>query len=254
MATSIFIKPTIYHDLTESQIYEWRKDTYNNLGSKRLYSLDELKQFDIIQPIAIDDLLEEISDQIKEAKILGKLTYQKDLLIYIDSSSMCQMTIPTMINKIFLKYPELKYSNLIIIFSHISKAENMYKFVNNYNAVKYRKLSFNLDLLTKKIEFTKKNVLILTTNLLLDNKFLMAEEVSYLQKFNKWKDLNIKNEINDNAQINIMIEILSYFKKNNNDNKKSGIILSHDKLMCSKIHSFMKSINNLYCLESQDFK
>jgi len=247
MATSIFIKPQSYSELSESQIYEWRKDTYCNLNSKRTYSLDELKQFLNIEPPTISELMEEISDQIKEAKIMGKLENKQDVFIYIDSSSMCQISIPTMIQRIFLKYPHLKKSNLILIFSHISKAENLYKFVNYYPCVKYNTLNFNMDLLTQKIPFKMRNVFIIKTNLLMDNKLLMIEEKDYLNIFKKWKDPNIKNEINDNAQIQIMIEILLYFSK------KKGIIISHDKMMCNKVKHFMASVDTLHILESADF-
>lgn len=224
------------------------KETYNNLGSKKKYTIDDLKQFNDIEPITIEDILEEIKEQIKEAKILGKLTSKKDVFLYIDSSSMCNLTIPTMIQKIFIKYPDIKYSNIIIIYSNISKAENMYKFIHHYSAVRYDKLSFNLDLLSNKIPFKMPNILILTTNLMFDNKFLISEEISYLKIYNKWKDIHIKNELNDNAQINMFVELLSYF------NTTKGIILSHDKMMCYKIKQMMIKIPNLYNLESQDFK
>jgi len=247
MATSIFIKPQSYSELSESQIYEWRKDTYCNLNSKRTYTLDELKQFLNIEPPTISELMEEISDQIKEAKIMGKLENKQDVFIYIDSSSMCRISIPTMIQRIFLKYHHLKKSNLILIFSHISKAENLYKFVNYYPCVKYNTLNFNMDLLTQKVPFKMCNVFIITTNLLMDNKLLMIEEKDYLNIFKKWKDSNIKNEINDNAQIQIMIKILLYFSN------KKGIIISHDKMMCNKVKKFMSSIDTLHILESTDF-
>jgi hypothetical protein len=248
MANSTFIKPQIYSSLTESQIYEWRKDSYENINSKRIYTKDELKNYINIQSPSMYELLEEISDQIKEAKILGKLTNKKDIFIYIDSSSMCKLSIPTMIQKLFLKYPEIKNSNLILVFSHISKAENMYKFVNNYPYVNYNILSFNMDLLTQQIPFKMKNVFILTTNLLLDNKLLMIEEQDYLSIFKKWKNPNIKNEINDNAQIQLTLELMTYFKN------KKGFILSHDKMLCNKVKKFMTTIPNLYILESQDFQ
>lgn len=247
MANSIFIKPQSYSELSESQIYEWRKNTYDNLNSKRSYTLDELKNFLNIEPPSIYELMEEISDQIKEAKILGKLENKQDIFIYIDSSSMCKVSIPTMIQKIFLKYPNLKNSNLILIFSHISKVENLYKFINYYPCVKYNTLNFNMNMLTKQIPFKMRNVVIITTNLLMDNKLLMIEEKDYLNHFKKWKNPNIKNEINDNAQIQIMIEILLHFRT------KKGIIISHDKMMCNKIKYFMPSIDNLYILESTDF-
>ena len=248
MANSMFIKPQTYSDLSESQIYQWRKETYENLNSKRSYTTEELKNFINIQPPSMCELLEEIDDQIKEAKILGKLNHRQDIFIYIDSSSMCKLSIPTMIQKIFLKYPEMKYSNLILVFSHISKAENMYKFVNNYPDVNYNILSFNMDLLTQKIQFRMKNVFILTTNLILDNKLLMIEEKDYLSIFKKWKDQNIKNEINDNAQIQLTLVLMEYFKY------KKCFILSHDRMLCNKVKNFMTTIPNLYVLESQDFK
>lgn len=248
MANSMFIKPQTYSDLSESQIYQWRKETYENLNSKRSYTKEELKNFINIQPPSMCELLEEIDDQIKEAKILGKLNHRQDIFIYIDSSSMCKLSIPTMIQKIFLKYPEMKYSNLILVFSHISKAENMYKFVNNYPDVNYNILSFNMDLLTQKIQFRMKNVFILTTNLILDNKLLMIEEKDYLSIFKKWKDQNIKNEINDNAQIQLTLVLMEYFKY------KKCFILSHDRMLCNKVKNFMTTIPNLYVLESQDFK
>ncbi|NCY26409.1 MAG: hypothetical protein EBX37_16755 [Alphaproteobacteria bacterium] len=104
-----------------------------------------------------------------------------------------------------------------------------------------------MDLLTQKVPFKMCNVFIITTNLLMDNKLLMIEEKDYLNIFKKWKDSNIKNEINDNAQIQIMIKILLYFSN------KKGIIISHDKMMCNKVKKFMSSIDTLHILESTDF-
>ena len=98
------------------------------------------------------------------------------------------------------------------------------------------------------VPFKMKNVFILTTNLLLDNKLLMIEEQYYLSIFKKWKDTNIKNEINDNAQIQLTLELMRYFKN------KKGLIISHDKMMCNKVKNVMTSISNLYILESHDFK
>ena len=84
--------------------------------------------------------------------------------------------------------------------------------------------------------------------MLLDNKLLMIEEQYYLSIFKKWKDTNIKNEINDNAQIQLTLELMRYFKN------KKGLIISHDKMMCNKVKNVMTSISNLYILESHDFK
>ncbi len=248
MATSMFIKPESFNHLTESQVCEWRQFTYNNLNNKTIFTLQDLQQFAITTPPSIDELMSEIDDKIKEFKILGKLTHTESTFLYIDSSTMCRMTIPTMIKKTLIKYPQFTNTNIIIIFSEISKAENLYKFINKYPDVNYKHLEFNLDLLFKKIKFTMKNVMILNTNIYLDNKILFNEEKNYLNKYHNWKAVNIKNEINDDAQIILMEIISNYFQSFN------SIILSHDKKMCSKINFIKKSIKNLFSMEYNDFK
>lgn len=246
MANSTFIKPETYSNLTESQIFEWRKYTYNNLGYQQQFTNNEIMSLKSYDLPSQDELLNEISDQIKQAKILGILKKPKDNIVYIDSSTICKLTIPTILIKLFEKYPERKNLNNILIFSKISETENKYKFVKKYKDVNYKVLTFNMDLLTKKIPFKMQNVIIINTNLILDNKYLISEEISHLQSFHKWGNTSIKNEINDNAQILMMVDLLKFFKM------MKGFIITHDKLMCTKVRAFMLNTPNLYIVEKDD--
>lgn len=246
MANSVFIHEATYPVLTESQVYEWRKESYANLGNTFEYSHDEVTKLPYYKLPKMEELLDEMSNTIKEAKILGKLTYSTDTFMYIDSSSMCQMTIVELITKMYIKYPHLKQTNIICIFSQISKIENLYKFVKNYNGVDYRILKFNLDLINNIIPFKIDNMIILNTNLMFDNKFLISEEISHLKTFSKWGKANTKNEINDNAQIGMMIQILNYF------NISNGLVISHDKKFCQKIKYLMTKFDTLYILDKDD--
>jgi len=246
MANSSFIKPATYINLTESQIYEWRKSTYNDLNIRHNFTDSQMKLLKSYPLPSKEELLTEISEQIKHEKIVGNLSKKKDNIIYIDSSTLCKIAIPTIIKSIFHKYPDRRNLNNIIVFSNISKVENLYKFIKHYKDVNYNTLTFNMDLLTKKIPFRMKNIIILTTNLIFDNKCLIEHEIEYLHNFGDWRQTSIKNEINDNAQISIMNYVLMFFKQTD------GIIVSHDKKMCEKIKKLMVNLPNLKILESID--
>jgi hypothetical protein len=251
MANSNFIKAVVYPQLSESQIYEWRKATYSGLGNKFKYTTDELMKLTDDYTPTISDLMNEMNELINESKILGKLKYKKDSFIYIDSSSLCKLTIPTILCNTMQKHPEIKKTNLIIIFSNISKTENMYKFVNPYPCVNYDHLRFNLDLLNNKTQFKMKNVMVLPTNLYLDNKMLISEEIEHLKHYHTWNMINIKNELNDNAQINMLIEFAIFFTN------KNVVLVSHDVKMCHKtqhlINSDINKRNNLYVMDRHSF-
>lgn len=245
MANSNFIKPAVYSQLSESQIYEWRKNTYTTLGNKFKYTIDDLMKITSEYTPTISELMNNMKELINEHKILGKLKYKKDSFIYIDSSSLCKLTIPTILSNTMKKNPEIKKTNLIIIFSNISKTENMYKFLNRYPGVNYHNLQFNLDLLNNKIQFKMENVIVLPTNLYLDNKMLISEETDHLKRYKNWNIINIKNELNDNAQINMIIEFAEFFTN------KNIVLISHDIQMCHKTQDLIDIIkcNNLYVMD-----
>lgn len=247
MASSIYIKPESFYHLSESQICMWRKYTYNNLGEQKQFTLDDLKKYTIETPPSIEYCLDEIKKQVIQSKITGKLSYSNSTFVYIDSSTMCRVTIPTIIKKMFIKYPKIKKTNIIIIFSEIAKAENLYKFTTNYPNVNYKHLQFNLDLLYGKIEFKMKNIDVIHTNIYFDNKLLMNEEYSYLLKYLNWQHANIKNELNDNAQIEMMVMINKYFNLNN------SVFISHDNGICNKIQQLILSTPRMHIIESNDF-
>ena len=119
MANATFIKPETYKHLTESQIFEWRKLTYNNLGHQCQFTNTQMMSLDSYDLPSQEDLMTEISEQIKQAKILGNLNKLKDNIIYIDSSTICKLTIPTILVKLFKKYPERKDLNNILISSFV---------------------------------------------------------------------------------------------------------------------------------------
>ncbi len=243
MATLSFIRPENYPVLTESQVYEWRKLSFSNIGKTQRFTLNDLLSFKSMISPSKDELIEAMSDSIKQAKILGKLKKQKNSFIYIDSSTLCKISIPTLIKKINKKHPMVKDTNMIFVYSQISRIENMYKFSRNYPDVNYKCLQFNLDLLSGKLPLAFSNTIVITTNLLLDNKVLFEVEKDYLSRINNWYEQNVKNELNDNAQILMMQYIVQFF------NGCNGYILSHDKKLCSKVENMqmpaLHIINNV---------
>ena len=89
------------------------------------------------------------------------------------------------------------------------------------------------------------NVIVLPTNLYLDHKMLISEEIDHLKRYKNWNIINIKNELNDNAQINMIIEFAEFFTN------KNIVLISHDIQMCHKTQDLIDIIkcNNLYVMD-----
>ncbi len=230
MATGINISKYIYNELNESQIYTWRNITYNNLEKYHKFTKNDLYNFPFINIPCMSDLLNELYEDILEKIITGELEYSENTFIMIDSSTICNLSIHDIISNIYNLYPNIKKTNLIILYSCINKAENNYKKTTNYPGVNYNLLNHNLHILNNKILNNNiyKNVIILNTNLYLENKILINEEKKYLNKYNQWLK-GSKNEINDNAQIKLMTILLSKFIN------FKGIFISHDRGLCNKL-------------------
>lgn len=240
MATNISISRYLYPKLNESQIYQWRFITYTNLKLNHIFTKKELLNFPNIKIPTISELFDELKQEINEKIILGELQHNKNCFILIDSSTICNLNIENIIHNLLNEYSFLNESNIILIYSHINKAENLYKKTNNYTGVNYSVLNHNLDILNKNIQLNFNNSIILNTNLYLDNKILIDEELKHLNTYGYWLK-GSKNEINDDSQITMINTFLDYFANTN------GILVSHDKKLCNKILKNNFTNSNLYC-------
>lgn len=240
MATNISISRYLYPKLNESQIYQWRFITYNNLNLNHIFTKKELLNFLNIKIPSISELFNELKQEINEKIILGELQYNKNCFILIDSSTICNLNIENIIENLLNEYLFLKDCNIILIYSNINKAENLYKKTNNYTGVNYPILNHNLDILNRINNLHFQNLIILNTNLFLDNKILMQEELKHLQNYGYWLK-GSKNEINDDSQITMINLFLDYF------HNSKGILVSHDKKLCNKILKNNFSNSHLYC-------
>lgn len=240
MATNISISRYLYLKLNESQIYQWRNLTYNNLNKNMIFTKQELLKLPFINIPSYEELFTEIKEELTEKIILGELSNFNNTFIMIDSSTICNLLINDIINDLLKEYPFLNQSNLILIYSKINKAENLYKKTNYYSGVNYNILNSNLDILNGINKLNISNFIILNTNLYLDNKILIEEENAHLKKYGFWNK-GSKNEINDDSQIKLMNYLLNTFIK------FKGILVSHDKGLCNKIIKNSNTEQNLFC-------
>lgn len=240
MATNISISRFTYLKLNESQIYQWRHLTYDNLKKNMTFTKNDLLNYPIIAIPTYEELFNEIKEEFTEKIILGELSNINNTFIMIDSSSICNLLIIDILNDLIQQYEFLNKSNIILIYSQINKAENLYKKTNKYTGVNYTVLNENLNILNGTIKLDFPNLIILKTNLFLDNKILIEEEKAHLQKYGFWNK-GSKNEINDDSQIKMINYLLDIFIK------FKGIIVSHDRGLCNKIIKKTNSESNLFC-------
>lgn len=213
MASALFIKPMVFNQLSEEQILTWRKETYSRLKEYITYSPNDMLSIKPTKITTLESMSISMKNKLISFRTTNELKFSKSIFIMIDSCILGKKTIPTIISDLKQKW-NLYQTNIIIIFSHISITENYYKLYNKdkYPDINFKCLNFNLDLLEKKIPFKMANISILKTDISFDNKMLFKEEKQFLQLNKSWNGKD-RNEINDNAQLEILIHMNKIFSK-----------------------------------------
>lgn len=243
MANSQFIMPNVFLKISEEQILTWRKETYSNLHKKMTYSKKDMEELDNTPIMSMDQIKNSIKNRLIMYQSTGKLYNPDSVFVMIDSCILCKFPLPTIIAK-FKKVYNMDNKNLILVVSQINLTENYYKLVHkhNYPMVDFKRLNYNLNFLEGKKEFKMKNIVILQTDIIFDNKVLIQEEVEFLHSHENWKPTD-RNDINDNAQLQILIYLNKMFLKD-------CYLISRDRALLNKINIASYTNKSLY---SYDF-
>jgi hypothetical protein len=229
VANSYFIYPQCYINLSEEKILTWRKLTYTNLTRQYKFNKEQLEALPNSKVFSLNEIKDNITDRIFYFKQSGRLLHAESVFIMIDSCTLGKHKLTSIIIKITQKY-NLYNKNIILMVSHINMTENNYKVIkkDKYPCINFNKLQFNLDLLNGKIEFKIPNIVIMNTDISLDNKVLIEEEINYLHHNSTWVGA-IRNEINDISQVKILKKILNMFPNN------KGYFITHDNKLLNSL-------------------
>ena len=86
--------------------------------------------------------------------------------------------------------------------------------------------------------FRMRNVVILKTDLVFDNKILFGEEHEFLRLYGRWGPKD-RNEINDNAQLEMLIQLNDMFSN-------KCFMISRDNGLLDKTAKAKRSIRDLH--------
>jgi hypothetical protein len=238
MATSLLIAPAFFKQISEEQVLTWRQETYSKICNNMLYSKNDILALKKSPIMSFEKIKESIKNRLIMYQSTGKLIYSESVFIMIDSCIISKYPLTKVLSKI-KNTCNLNNKNMILIVSQIHMTENYYKCVNKekYPCVNFNCLNYNLDLLEGKIEFKIKNILILETNIVFDNKILFQEEKKFLQ-LNKTWEFKDRNEINDNAQLELLIHMNKMFSK-------ECYFVSRDNKLLQKVESASREISGL---------
>lgn len=239
MANSQLIYPEVYIKISEGQILTWRKETYSNLKDKKKYSKESIMNLSSSSIMSIEEIKNSIKNRLIMYQSTGILSNLESVFVIIDSCVLCKHALPTIISK-FKKDYNLNDKNLILVISNINLTENYYKiqYKKNYPQVNFNRLMYNLNFIEGKKEFKMKNIIFLHTDIIFDNKVLIQEEVNFLHLNNNWSSKD-RNEINDNAQLGILIHLNNMFSKD-------CYLISSDKRLLNKVDLKSQNIQGLF--------
>lgn len=214
MATSQYIAPAFFKNMTEEQVLTWRIQTYSDVSKNFEFTDKEILSLQKTETMSLEDIKESIKKKMIMFQMRGYLKHLKSVFVMIDSCILGKYALPTILSK-FTKSYNLDNKNIILVISNINRTENYYKIFNskNYPGINFNILNYNLDLLEGKIKFKRQNIIIFETDIIFDNKVLFQEEKKILQKKKYWTSRD-RNEINDNAQIELLIHLNNMFLKN----------------------------------------
>ncbi len=241
VATGVNIYSNCKHMLTLNEVHQWRYDSYQDLLTRRSYTLGDIKALNVQFPT--EDLV--ISTIMKEKENQG---YH---IIYMafDSSTVCDVDVLNKIKNIKTIF-ENKYDSPVFLFfvdTYISLIENKYKLAN---IEKYKCVT--PEYLQKYINFVESNStgefngdygidFIYKVDFLSASEALCVEEAIPILNVNKIRE---KNERNDNAQIEILSDLRGRM------NSIDCIILTHDKGMIEKCKK--KNIHTCTLIRNRD--
>jgi hypothetical protein len=227
MASSKLIAPAFFKKLNEEQVLTWRKETYSNLRELKTFSEKDILSLKPTTSASYETIQKEIKKKLISFNATNRLSFSNSVFIMIDSCVLSRFPLPTIISNLKKDY-DLNQTNLILVVTQIGLTENYYKFVNQgqYSDINFNRLNYNLDLLEGKTKFKMKNIAILETELIFDNKVLFQEEQKFLQ-LNKYWGSKDRKEINDNAQLELLIQFNKMFSK-------KCFLISRDKDLLQK--------------------
>jgi hypothetical protein len=240
MATSLLIHPNVFSQVTEGQILTWRKQTYANLHKRILYNKEDILLLETSPVMSINKIRDSIKDRIIMYKSTGQLSITTEsVFVMVDSCVLGIHALPTILSNL-RKNNQLEKKNIILVVSHINMTENNYKieYRNKYPCINFKRLMYNMMFLEGNEKFKMKNIVILKTDIIFDNKILVGEEQEFLRLYGSWQSKD-RNEINDNAQLEMLIQLNNMFSK-------KCIIVTRDKDLINKANIASRSIKGLY--------
>lgn len=237
MATGVLICPRVFSRLKEEQVLTWRTLTYKRPGEYMQFTESEMLSMKPTSTLTLDQIRESIRERMIKHAVTGGLQQKESVFVMIDSSTLGATKLTSAISSLKNKY-DLANKNLILVVSQINLTENIYKFQNKdkYRDIHFDNLTYNLDLLFGYTQFKMNNIVLFHTDVLFDNKVLFEEEKRFLQgNRNRWlfKD---RNEINDNAQLKMLILLNQMFSK-------ECFLITRDKGLLNKVN---KQTNKLH--------
>ena len=238
MASSILIYEDCFSKMTEAQVNAWRSITYSDLKKKHFFSRSSLLNMQGLPSSTFDSIEMSIKNQLAKLKSLGKLSLPRSTFVMIDSCILSRFTLPFIVSEV-KQIPKLSNTNLILVFSQISMTENEYKltFKSKYQSVRFQKLERNFKFIRGEEHFLMSNLAIIKTNLSFDSKILYLEECKFLLKNKTWAPKD-RNEINDNAQLEMLL-----FLKRITSNKCCLVTNDKGLLLKAQNHDDLHTLN-----------
>lgn len=241
-ANSRIIYDSMRNNLTSGQIANWRMSTYTDLNSNKKYTIEELKTFmDLDNDGLYDNYVPEfIIKNVIDKLMRGELEQDKIWFLMIDSCTMC-----TKIVEPILKYIRKELGSdayIILINNNINKIENQYKLINKNND-KYTNINFNI--LNENLAYLNGKYLdgdvymndgttydvILESNIYHENQLLTNAEDDIMDESNGYWIGSYRNEANDDAQILLLNDYMSYIQDSN------GLMITIDNGLIEKINN-----------------
>jgi hypothetical protein len=240
MASSLLIHPDVFSQMTEGQVLTWRKQTYANLTSRVTYTRANMHSIGKSPVMSLDKIRESIKDRVIMYQSTGQLSATLDsVFVMVDSCVLGVHALPSILSHL-RKDQGLENKNLVLVVSHINMTENNYKITHQskYPCINFNRLMYNMRFLEGKEEFRMKNIAILKTDFVFDNKILFGEEHMFLQLYGPWESKD-RNEINDNAQLEMLIQLNRMFSK-------KCFMVSRDNGLLDKVKIAKRSIRDLH--------
>jgi len=251
VANSRIIYDNIRNDLTHGQIANWRISINSDLNSNMKFTANDLKSLmDLDNEGMYDNYIPEmITKNIFDKLSRGEINQDNLWFIMIDSCIMCTQPIDEIIKYIRMQVSSDAY--IVLIKNNINTIENNFK-LHNKNNSRYNNIDFKL--LKKNIAYLDGKYSdgdlymydqlfhndVITTNIYHENKLLIDVENNIINKHNgKWIS-QFRNEANDDAQLLLLEEYMSYIYNSN------GLLITNDKLLINKIQNKQKHNSNLY--------